>query len=69
MKVKQQSAKHNELTENFKKELQITVRHKLNEINHYVSGCDSPFTYHQVGMVQEFLLRIAQELGIDVDES
>ena len=69
MKGKQQVAKHKELKENFKIELQITVRHKLDEINHYVSGCDSPFTYQQISMVQEFLLNRAQELGINIDES
>lgn len=48
----------------FRKELQTIVSYKLNEINHYVSGCDSPFTYAQISGVQEHLLEIADILGI-----
>ena len=66
--MKQQSIKHKELEENFKKELQITVGHKLNEINHFVSGCNSPFTYQQIGMVQDYLVNIAETLGIKFED-
>ena len=64
MTEKQQKELHEKLTADFKKELQISVKHKLDEINHYISGCDSPFTYQQIGMVQEYLKNIADELGI-----
>ena len=34
-------------------ELKQLVHQKCVEINHYVSGCDSPFSYTQVADVQE----------------
>ena len=67
MTGKQQIELHNKLTADFREELQITIKHKLDEINHYVSGCDSPFTYQQIGMVQEYLNNIADELGIKAE--
>lgn len=67
MTGKEQKALHEKLSADFKKELQISVKHKLDEINHYISGCDSPFTYQQIGMVQEYLNDIASELGIKAD--
>lgn len=51
----------------FHKELQAIVGLKLDEINHYISGCDSPFTYLQIAEVQEHLLEIANTLGIKSD--
>lgn len=39
----------------FKKELQRLVHQKCCEINHYVSGCNSPFSYLQIRDVQEML--------------
>ncbi|MBO5610594.1 MAG: hypothetical protein J5929_09550 [Eubacterium sp.] len=48
----------------FKKELQDLIKQKLDEINHYVAGCDSPFTYLQIAGVQENLRNIMEELGI-----
>jgi predicted butyrate kinase (DUF1464 family) len=48
----------------FRKELQTYVKHNLDEINHYIAGCDSPFTYLQIADVQEKLREIAEILGI-----
>lgn len=48
----------------FKEELQKIVQQKCCEINHYVSGCDSPFSYTQIREVQENLGEIEKNLGI-----
>ena len=48
----------------FRKELKTCVKHKLDEINHYISGCDSPFSYLQIADTQEKLCEIADILGI-----
>ena len=65
MTMKRQKAEHEKHTAAFKKELQIAVSHKLDEINHYVSGCDSPFTYAAIRTVQKHLCGIDEALGID----
>lgn len=52
----------------FKEELKKIVYLKCAEINHYVSGTDSPFEYTQIREVQEFLAEIEKTLGI-VDEN
>lgn len=53
-----------EMRESFRKEVKIIVKHKLDEINHYIAGCDSPFSYMQVRDVQEHMVEIAEALGI-----
>ena len=54
----------NDAKENFKKEIQSLIKQKCDEINHYVSGCDSPFTYMQIADVQGDLVGILYTLGI-----
>lgn len=49
-------------------ELKQLVHQKCVEINHYVSGCDSPFSYLQVADVQESLREIEKTLNIKVKE-
>ena len=39
----------------FATELKQLVHQKCIEINHYVSGCNSPFSYLQIADVQESL--------------
>ena len=51
----------------FSKELKELIHQKCIEINHYVSGCDSPFTYLQIADVQEHLRGIDDVLGIEVE--
>ena len=46
--------------------LKQLVHQKCVEINHYVSGCDSPFSYSQVADVQESLREIENTLNIKV---
>ena len=50
--------------ERFKEELQKLIAQKCDEINHYIAGCDSPFTYDQIGEVQEHLVGILDALGV-----
>ena len=47
-------------------ELKQLVHQKCVEINHYISGCDSPFSYSQVADVQENLREIENTLNIKV---
>ena len=49
-------------------ELKQLVHQKCVEINHYVSGCDSPFSYSQVADVQESLREIENTLNIKAKE-
>ena len=49
-------------------ELKQLVHQKCVEINHYVSGCDSPFSYTQIADVQESLREIENTLNIKVKE-
>ena len=49
-------------------ELKQLVHQKCVEINHYVSGCDSPFSYTQVADVQESLREIENTLNIKIKE-
>lgn len=53
---------------NFKDELKTLVAKRLDEINHFISGCDSPFTYLQIREVQELMCDIRTTLGIEVEE-
>lgn len=48
----------------FAMELKLFVKQKCEEINHYVSGCNSPFSYLQIADVQEHLCGIEDVLGI-----
>ena len=50
---------------NFKDELRTLVAKRLDEINHFISGCDSPFTYLQIREVQELMCDIRTTLGIE----
>ena len=50
----------------FATELKQLVHQKCVEINHYVSGCDSPFSYSQIADVQESLREIENTLNIKV---
>lgn len=45
-------------------ELKQLVHQKCVEINHYVSGCNSPFNYLQIADVQESLREIENTLNI-----
>ena len=49
-------------------ELKQLVHQKCVEINHYVSGCDSPFSYTQIADVQESLREIENTLNIKTKE-
>lgn len=55
---------NDKLIRNFRKQLQVVVKHKLDEINHYIAGVDSPFTYMQISDVQERLVEIADILNL-----
>ncbi len=57
-------AMDNKMRQDFRAEVKMLVRHKLDEINHYVSGVNSPFSYSQISNVQGYLCDIAEELGI-----
>lgn len=52
----------------FATEIKQLVHQKCVEINHYVSGCDSPFSYLQIADVQESLREIENTLNIKVKE-
>ena len=52
----------------FATELKQVVHQKCVEINHYVSGCNSPFSYLQVEDVQENLREIENTLNIKIKE-
>ena len=49
-------------------ELKQFGHQKCVEINHYVSGCGSPFSYMQIADVQESLREIENTLNIKVKE-
>lgn len=58
-----------EITEiEFKEEIKGLISTKLDQINHYVSGVNSPFTYQQIRNVQEYLCDIRSEIGIQEKE-
>ena len=48
--------------------LKQLVHQKCVEINHYISGCNSPFSYLQIADVQESLREIEHTLNIKVKE-
>lgn len=52
----------------FATELKQLVHQKCVEINHYVSGCNSPFSYLQIADVQESLRDIEHALNIKIME-
>ena len=52
----------------FATEIKQLVHQKCIEINHYVSGCDSPFSYLQIADVQESLREIENTLNIKIKE-
>ena len=52
----------------FATELKQLVHQKCAEINHYVSGCNSPFSYLQIADVQESLRDIENTLNIKIKE-
>ena len=52
----------------FATELKQLVHQKCAEINHYVSGCNSPFSYLQIADVQESLMEIENTLNIKIKE-
>ena len=51
-----------------KTEIKQLVHQKCIEINHYVSGCNSPFNYLQIADVQESLREIENTLNIKIKE-
>lgn len=61
-------ALNNNDTTNFKDELKTLVAKRLDEINHFISGCNSPFSYSQIREVQELMCDISTTLGIEVEE-
>ena len=52
----------------FATEIKQLVHQKCIEINHYVSGCNSPFSYLQIADVQESLMEIENTLNIKIKE-
>lgn len=52
----------------FATEIKQLVHQKCAEINHYVSGCNSPFSYLQIADVQESLREIENTLNIKIKE-
>ena len=52
----------------FATELKQLVHQKCAEINHYVSGCNSPFSYLQIADAQESLREIENTLNIKIKE-
>ena len=52
----------------FATEIKQLVHQKCVEINHYVSGCNSPFSYLQIADVQESLRDIENTLNIKIKE-
>ena len=52
----------------FATELKQLVHQKCVEISHYVSGCNSPFSYLQIADVQESLRDIENTLNIKIKE-
>ena len=52
----------------FATELKQLVHQKCAEINHYVSGCNSPFSYLQIADVQASLMEIENTLNIKIKE-
>ena len=52
----------------FATELKQLVHQKCVEINHYVSGYNSPFSYLQIADVQESLREIENTLNIKIKE-
>ena len=52
----------------FATELKQLVHQKCVEINHYISGCNSPFSYLQIADVQESLREIENTLNIKIKE-
>ena len=52
----------------FATEIKQLVHQKCIEINHYVSGCNSPFSYLQIADVQESLREIENTLNIKIKE-
>lgn len=56
------------IKENFKDEIRFNVKHKLHEINHLVSGVDSPFGTLVIADVQDHLREIENILGIKPDQ-
>ena len=52
----------------FATELKQLVHQKCVEINHYVTGCNSPFSYLQIAYVQESLRDIENTLNIKIKE-
>lgn len=49
-------------------EIKQLVHQKCIEIDHYVSGCNSPFSYLQIADVQESLREIENTLNIKIKE-
>ena len=56
------------LKRKFATELKQLVHQKCAEINHYVIGCNSPFSYLQIADVQESLRDIENTLNIKIKE-
>ena len=52
----------------FATELKQLVHQKCVEINHYISGCGSPFSYTQIADVQESLRESENTLNIKAKE-
>ena len=52
----------------FATEIKQLVHQKCIEINHYVSGCNSPLSYLQIADVQESLREIENILNIKIKE-
>ena len=52
----------------FADEIKKLVSQKCDEINHYIAGCTSPFTYIQIREVQNNLCEICDVLGIKEED-
>ena len=51
--------------DSFRQELKRAVNQKLKEINHYIAGCDSPFSYIQIREAQDLMNDIREVLEIE----
>ncbi len=55
-------------TDDFNEDLKRIIKKRLDEINHCVAGCSSPFQYADIAEVQEHLNAIEGILGIKEEE-
>lgn len=57
-----------EMRKKFKIKINKLIHECLNQINHLVAGCDSPYSVSQIQNVQEALREIEEILDIKQDD-